>query len=174
MTRYWTQAPTIRVQSLSPWIRRDVPECHFMDTSNYEYLFLLHSTCGASGKEPTSLCRRHKGLRFNPWVRKVLWSRKWQPTLVSLPGASPWAEEPGGLQSIMSQSVRHDWVTERTTTFKTINGHILCTMFYGILLIFSWQYLGDYSLLGHYFPQISPVTRWCTIIRFTGPHWNKH
>ena len=89
----------MRVQSLSPWIRRDVPECHFMDTSNYEYLFLIHSTCGASGKEPTSLCRRHKGLRFNPWVPKILWSRKWQPTLVSLPGASPWAEEPGGLQS---------------------------------------------------------------------------
>ena len=72
-------------------------------TSNYEYLFLLHSTCGANGKEPTSLCRRHKGLRFNPWVWKILWSRKWQPTLVSLPGASPWAEEPGGLQSIVSK-----------------------------------------------------------------------
>ena len=29
------------------------------------------------------LCRR---LGFNPWVRKVLWSRKWQPTPVFLPG----------------------------------------------------------------------------------------
>ena len=25
---------------------------------------------GASGKEPAYQCRRHKGLRFNPWVRK--------------------------------------------------------------------------------------------------------
>ena len=25
---------------------------------------------------------------FNPWVRKIPWRRKWQPTLVSLPGKS--------------------------------------------------------------------------------------
>ncbi|CAI9158409.1 unnamed protein product [Rangifer tarandus platyrhynchus] len=28
-------------------------------------------------------CRRP---RFNPWVGKILWRRKWQPTLVFLPG----------------------------------------------------------------------------------------
>ena len=28
-------------------------------------------------------------LRFNPWVRKVPWRRKWQPTPVFLPGKSP-------------------------------------------------------------------------------------
>ena len=30
--------------------------------------------------------------------------RKWQPTPVFLPGESPWTEEPGGLQSMESQS----------------------------------------------------------------------
>ena len=29
--------------------------------------------------------RRH---RFDPWVRKNLWRRKWQPTPVFLPGES--------------------------------------------------------------------------------------
>ena len=29
------------------------------------------------GKEPTCQCRRHG---FNPWVEKILWSRKWQST----------------------------------------------------------------------------------------------
>ena len=34
-------------------------------------------------------------MRFDPWVRKVPWRRKWQPTLVFLPGEphlgySPW------------------------------------------------------------------------------------
>ena len=38
-----------------------------------------------SGKEPTCQCRRH---RFDPWVRKSPWRRKWQPTLVFLPGKS--------------------------------------------------------------------------------------
>ena len=33
---------------------------------------------------------------FNPWVRKILWRRAWQPTPVFLPGESPWTEEPGG------------------------------------------------------------------------------
>ena len=36
-----------------------------------------------SGKESVYQCRRHG---FNPWVRKNPWSRKWQPTLVFLPG----------------------------------------------------------------------------------------
>ena len=37
--------------------------------------------------------------RFDPWVGKISWRRAWQPTQVFLPGESPWAEEPGGLQS---------------------------------------------------------------------------
>ena len=34
---------------------------------------------------------------MDPWVRKIPWRRKWQPTPVFLPGESPWTEEPGGL-----------------------------------------------------------------------------
>ena len=43
---------------------------------------------GASGKEPAcqrKICKRHG---FNPWVRKIPWRRKWQPTPVFLPGES--------------------------------------------------------------------------------------
>ena len=29
-----------------------------------------------------------KRRRFNPWVRKILWRRAWQPTPVLLPGES--------------------------------------------------------------------------------------
>ena len=49
------------------------------------------------GKEPTCKCRR---CRFDPWVRKIPWRRKWQPIPTflpgephrqrSLPGYSPW------------------------------------------------------------------------------------
>ena len=42
-------------------------------------------------------CRRPG---FDPWVRKIPWRRAWQPTLVFLPGESPWAEEPARLQSM--------------------------------------------------------------------------
>ena len=40
---------------------------------------------GASGKEPTCQCRRHG---FVPWVVKIPWRRKQQPTPVFLPGKS--------------------------------------------------------------------------------------
>ena len=39
-----------------------------------------------SGKESACQCRRCKRCRFYPWVKKILWSRKWQPTPVLLPG----------------------------------------------------------------------------------------
>ena len=56
------------------------------------------------------LQRRRHG--FDPWVWKIPWRRNWQPTPVLLPGRIPWTEEPGGLQSVGSQRVRHDGVTE--------------------------------------------------------------
>ena len=43
---------------------------------------------GAGGKDPTCQCRRRKRLGFNPWVGKIPWRRKWQPTPVCLPGES--------------------------------------------------------------------------------------
>ena len=64
---------------------------------------------GANGKEPSSQCRRHKSCGFNLWVRKIPWRKPRQPTPVFLPGESPWAEEPGRLQSIGSQRVRQSW-----------------------------------------------------------------
>ena len=50
-----------------------------------------------SGKESACQCRRRK---FNPWVGKIPWKRKWQPTSVFLLKKIPWTEEPGGLQSM--------------------------------------------------------------------------
>ena len=56
-------------------------------------------------------CRRP---RFNPWVRKIPWRRKRQPIPVFLPRKIPQTEEPGRLQSMGLQRVRHDWVTKHT------------------------------------------------------------
>ena len=41
---------------------------------------------GASGKESTCQCRRHKRYGFDPQVGKTPWSSKWYPTPVFLPG----------------------------------------------------------------------------------------
>ena len=62
---------------------------------------------GDTGKESTCQCRR---LRFDPGVRKIPWSRKWQPTPVFLPGKSL------GQRSLASYSPlghkRHDLATK--------------------------------------------------------------
>ena len=46
------------------------------------------SQVAPSGKEPACRCRKCKRVRFDPWVRKIPWSRKWHPTLVFLPEKS--------------------------------------------------------------------------------------
>ena len=55
---------------------------HFLRTSLKE---LFGLPWWLSCKESSYQCRR---CGFNPWVGKIPWRRKWQPTPVSLPGKS--------------------------------------------------------------------------------------
>ena len=48
--------------------------------NNPQLWYLSGFPGGASGKEPSCQCRRWG---FDPWVRKILWKRKWQPTQYS-------------------------------------------------------------------------------------------
>ena len=41
-----------------------------------------------SGKESACQCRRRRRRGLDPWVEKIPWRRKWQPTPVFLPGES--------------------------------------------------------------------------------------
>ena len=59
-----------------------------------------------SGKESICQCRRHG---FDPWVRKILWRRKWQPPPVFLLGKSH-----GEKSLVESQSLT--WLDNQTTT----------------------------------------------------------
>jgi len=64
---------------------------------------------GTSGKE--SACQRRRQ-RLNPWVRRILWRRRWQPTPVFLPGKfhgqrsltgySPWGHEEADMSEPLS------------------------------------------------------------------------
>ena len=47
-------------------------------------------------------------LGFSPWVGKIPWRRKWQPTPVFLPGESYGQRTLAG--SLGSQRIRHDWM----------------------------------------------------------------
>ena len=41
-----------------------------------------------NSKESTCQCRRRRRRGFDPWVEKIPWRRKWQPTPEFLPGKS--------------------------------------------------------------------------------------
>ena len=59
-----------------------------------------------------SICLQCRRPGFSPWVGKIPCRRAWQLTPVFLPGESPWTEEPGGVQSMGWQRVRHDGTTK--------------------------------------------------------------
>ena len=65
-----------------------------------------------SDKESTCQCKRCRRLRFDLWVRKIPWRRKWQPTPEFLPGESHGQRSLGGLQFMGSQRVGRDLLTE--------------------------------------------------------------
>ena len=75
-----------------------------------------------SSKDPACQCRRHRRRGFNPWVGKIPWSRKWQPTPVFLPGEfheqkskagySPWGRK-------ASDTTKH--IRTSITKFKIIS-----------------------------------------------------
>ena len=63
-----------------------------------------------SGKESACQCRRH---RFDPWVGKIPWRRKWQPTLVFLLGNSPGQRSLEGHSLWGHKRVGHDLATKQ-------------------------------------------------------------
>ena len=73
----------------------------------------------STGKDSACQCRRP---RFDLRVEKIPWRRAWKPTPRFLSGESPWTEEPGGLESMVSQRVRHDSATKHSTYRKQGRG----------------------------------------------------
>ena len=93
-----------------------------------------------NGKESTCQCRRHRRLRFDPWVGKFLWRRKWQPTLVfllekshgqsSLVNYSPWGHKESDRTERLSA---HAW-TVREVLLAVLNAfHISSHLPYSAL-----------------------------------------
>ena len=63
-----------------------------------------------SDKESAFQCRRH---RLDPWVRKIFWRRKWQPTAVLLLGKSHGQGSLADCSPWGYKSIRHNWGNEQ-------------------------------------------------------------
>ena len=78
------------------------------------FRWYLHGfPCGACVKEPACQCRRQKRHGFDPWVRKIPWRRKWQPSPVFLP------EESRGQRSLAGS-----WGHKESDTTEGLNNNI--------------------------------------------------
>ena len=73
-----------------------------------------------SGKEFACQCER---CGFSPWVRKIPWRRKWQPTPVFLPGKSHGQRRLTGYSSWGCKRVEHDLETKQQTQSEDYRKH---------------------------------------------------
>ena len=62
---------------------------------------------GSDGQESACQCRRPG---FEPWIRKIPWRRKWQSTLVFLPGEFHGQSLVG--YSPRGHRIEHNWMTD--------------------------------------------------------------
>ena len=101
---------------------------------------------------------------WETWVGKISWRGARQPTSVVLPGESPRTEEAGGLQSLGSQRVRHDWGTKyilETLSMRVELGIIFQDIF---ALPFCGDILfarkGQISIRGLFYPLVWKARAW--------------
>ena len=71
-----------------------------------------------SDKESACQCRRVKRHGFNPWVRKIPWRRKWQPTPALLPGNLHAQKSLVGYRPWSLKRVRHDLATQPQNNYE--------------------------------------------------------
>ena len=75
-----------KVSDITEWLSLSL-NCVIQADNPGELVIFHHITGfrdGSSGKESACQCMRPKRHGFNPWVRKILWKRKWQPIPVFL------------------------------------------------------------------------------------------
>ena len=83
----------------------------------YSFFFLTLLLPWHSGKESACQPRRCRRWGFDPWVGKIPWSRKWQPTPVFVSGK---------FRRQRSLVVYSPWVTKSQTQLSTYTQLLLC------------------------------------------------
>ena len=91
--------------SLPFWKQESIKRDRYRNTNHTIKKIICDFPGGASGKESACQCRRRKRCGFDPWVRKIPWKRKCQPTPGFLPENFHEQEKPEVLQSMGTRRV---------------------------------------------------------------------
>ena len=106
-----------RTRRCQEWLKGMSTQNTIPMLNNWDHLYNIRLPWLLSGKESACQCKRH---RFNPWVGKIPQRRKWQCSSI-LARRIPWIEEPGRLQSMGSQRVRRNSVTEQVMQLRSLS-----------------------------------------------------
>ena len=107
------------------WNQSLFPDSTFPDTfSNllFNRAQETRSPGGTNGKTPPLNAGRCNKLEFDPWVRKIPWRRKWEPTPVLLPGESHGQRNLVGCSPQGHTESDVPEVTQHTLMYKTQGG----------------------------------------------------
>ena len=81
------------------------------------------------------------------WVRSLGWEDSLEKGMATqsiiLTWRIPWAEEPGGLQSVGSQRVEHNWRDLKCTWFTWYTSAVFSVEFFAVLIFYPFFLLGD-------------------------------
>ena len=86
ISEFVTIYKTKTVVSVSPWTLAPCLHLTSVGSGQPSWPPLAHSINTAPRVESAYQSRIHRSCGFDPWIRKIPWKRKWQPTLVFLPG----------------------------------------------------------------------------------------
>ena len=103
----WTEEPG-RLQSMRSQRVGKTERLHFLPFPD-----------SSVGKKPACQCRR---LGFSPWVGKISWRRKWQPTAIFLPGKSHGQRSLAGYSPWVCKRVGQDLETKQQQQQKFRQG----------------------------------------------------
>ena len=85
--------------------------------------------------DQSTICLQWGGPGLNPCVVKIPWR---QPTPVFLPGEAPRTEEPGRLQTMVSQRVRHDQVVKHSLVYYTLHIYDCWSLWINFFIIIKY------------------------------------
>ena len=91
----------------------DTTEAHFQWASRGHFFVSSLIPQGFAGSSDDRLCLQCRRPRFNPWVGKIPWRRKCQPTPVVLPGEFHGQKSLAGYSPWGHKRVRHDLATKQ-------------------------------------------------------------
>ena len=114
-----------------------------------------------TGRESVCQCGGHKRCRFNPWVRKIPWRKKWKPAPVFLPGESREKRSLVGYSPWGSQKVRHVWAQHSSTIQEVFVSYLWTALPY-------WSTMPNWSSPWILWKALVPIILFALIIIING------